>query len=90
MELDASATKFDLTFLVTDTPDGVEIALWYRTELFRAERADRMLGHVATVLSAAVSEPTRRVSQLPLATEAERTALAGQFAVVRAKLADLI
>jgi len=76
VELDASATKFDLTFLVTDTPAGIEIALWHRTELIRAERAERLLGHVATVLGAAVSDATRRVSQIPLLTDAEQNALA--------------
>jgi amino acid adenylation domain-containing protein len=76
VELDASATKFDLTFLVTDTPAGLEIALWYRTELIRAERAERLLGHVATVLGAATSDATRRVSQIPLLSDAEQSALA--------------
>jgi amino acid adenylation domain-containing protein len=84
VELDASATKFDLTFLVTDTPDGIEIALWYRTELIRAERAERMLGHLATVLGGAVAEPTRRVSLLPLLTDAERI----EFAAWNATDAD--
>jgi amino acid adenylation domain-containing protein len=76
VELDASATKFDLTFLVTDTPAGIEIALWYRTELIRAERAERLLAHVATVLGAATSDATRRVSQIPLLSDAEQSALA--------------
>ncbi|MBV9879668.1 MAG: AMP-binding protein, partial [Gemmatirosa sp.] len=76
VELDASATKFDLTFLVTDTPRGVDIALWYRTELFRAETATRLLGHLETVLDAAVASPETRVSALPLLTRAERAQLA--------------
>jgi len=75
VELDASSTKFDLTFLVTDTPEGIEIALWYRTELFRAESVRRLLGHLETLLGAALADPQRRVSALPLATVAEREQL---------------
>ncbi|HTK47955.1 MAG TPA: condensation domain-containing protein, partial [Gemmatimonadaceae bacterium] len=83
VELDASETKFDLTFLVTDMPAGIEIALWHRTESIRSERAERMLGHLATLLGAVVADPTRRVSQLPLATDAERAALAAWNATER-------
>jgi amino acid adenylation domain-containing protein len=75
VELDASATKFDLTFLVTDTPAGIEIALWYRTELFRADSARRLLGHLETLLGAALADPMRRVSALPLATIGEHEQL---------------
>ncbi|MEO8564655.1 MAG: condensation domain-containing protein, partial [bacterium] len=75
VELDASATKFDLTFLVTDTPHGIEIALWYRTELFRADSARRLLGHLETLLGAALADPARRVSALPLVTVAEHEQL---------------
>ncbi|AHG93600.1 amino acid adenylation domain protein (plasmid) [Gemmatirosa kalamazoonensis] len=76
VELDAAGTKFDLTILATERADGLELALWYRTDLFTGGYAERFLGHLTTVLEAAVAEPTRRVSALPLLTAAERAKLA--------------
>ena len=83
VELDAGETAFDLGILVTDTTTGLEIVLRHRTELIRSDRAERMLGHLATLLAAAVADPTRRVSHLPLADDAERAALAAWNATQR-------
>ncbi|MEO7455044.1 MAG: amino acid adenylation domain-containing protein [Gemmatimonadaceae bacterium] len=76
VELDAAGTKFDLTILATERTDGLELALWYRTDLFTAEYAERFLGHVRTVLEAMVAEPARAMSSVSILTPAEREALA--------------
>jgi amino acid adenylation domain-containing protein len=76
VELDASATKFDLTMLVSDRDGGLELALWYRTELFEAAAVDRLLGHVQSVLHAALAAPDLPVSKLQLLTPAETAHIA--------------
>lgn len=76
VDVDAAGTKFDLTLLATERTDGIDLALWYRTDLFSSDYADRFLGHLRTVLEAAVADPTRRVSELPMLTRHEREQLA--------------
>ncbi len=76
LESAAAKTKFDLTLLVRAQPEGLRLTLLYRTDLFESDTAARMLGHVHTVLEAAIREPERRVDVLPLLTEGEQRQLA--------------
>jgi amino acid adenylation domain-containing protein len=72
VELDAAGTKFDLTLLVTERTDDIDLTLWYRTDLFSAGYADRFLGHMRSVLEAMAANPAQSVSELPLLTTLER------------------
>ena len=76
VELDAAGTKFDLTLLATERASEIDLALWYRTDLFTAGYADRFLGHMQSVLEAMVANPAQRISELPLLTAPERAQLA--------------
>ncbi|MEO8334161.1 MAG: amino acid adenylation domain-containing protein [bacterium] len=73
--IDFGMAKFDLTLLVAEQPEGLRLALWYRSDLFSAGYAERFLGHMRSVLEAAVADVTQRVSELPLLTPAERAQL---------------
>lgn len=70
--LDFGQAKFDLTLQVAEKPDGLRIGVWYRTDLFTAEYAERFLGHLKRVLEEAVKDADRPVSALPILTESER------------------
>ncbi|MBD5633244.1 MAG: amino acid adenylation domain-containing protein, partial [Candidatus Eremiobacteraeota bacterium] len=72
LERDRRATKFDLTLLASSHPDGLRLTLWYRTELFAQETADRLLAHLRCLLEGATRDPSLRISELPLTTKAER------------------
>ena len=50
----------------------LEIMVVYCTDLFDAETIRRMLTHYQTLLEGIVADPDRRLSDLPLLTEAER------------------
>jgi amino acid adenylation domain-containing protein len=71
VELDAAGTKFDLTLLVTERTDDVDLTLWYRTDLFTGGYAERFLGHMRSVLEGMVANPAQRTSALSLLTPAE-------------------
>jgi amino acid adenylation domain-containing protein len=73
--IDFGMAKFDLTLLVAEQPEGLRLALWYRSDLFSAGYAERFLGHMRSVLEAAVAHPGQRVSELPLLSAGERKAL---------------
>ena len=57
---------------MTRTEAGLNGAFEYDSDLFDAATIDRMIGHFKVLLEAAVAEPDRRLSELPLLTDAER------------------
>jgi amino acid adenylation domain-containing protein len=76
--VELGAAKFDLTLMVAQQPDGLRLALWYRTDLHRPETADRILGHLRAILEAAVEDPMRRIRDLPLMSAAEERAVVAE------------
>ncbi|MEW6738247.1 MAG: AMP-binding protein, partial [Acidobacteriota bacterium] len=70
-ESDSGTSKFDLTLLLNETAEGIDGLIEYSTDLFNADRISRMLDHFQILLSSIVENPTQRLSDLPLLTEAE-------------------
>ena len=66
-----SAASFDISFDVTDAPDGLQLNCRYNASLFSAPTIQRWLAHYQTLLEGIVANPERRVRDLPLLTEAE-------------------
>jgi amino acid adenylation domain-containing protein len=71
--LDQQEGQFDLDLDLLDTGASMPASLKYSTDLFDADRIERMAGHFVTLLAAAIAEPGQRISDLPMLTEAERT-----------------
>ena len=69
---EVTVTKFELTLTVLETDDTFLAGTEYRTDLFDAPTIDRLLLHFELLMAAAVAEPDRPVSELPLLTHAER------------------
>ncbi len=65
------AAKFDLTFAVEARAGGLRLECCYKTALFDAGTIERLLGHLEVLLRGVVSEPSARLSELPLLTGAE-------------------
>ncbi|MBI3791954.1 MAG: amino acid adenylation domain-containing protein [Gemmatimonadetes bacterium] len=70
------ATKFDLTLLPSERPEGLLLNLHYRSELFRADTVRRMLAHLGRVLDAIATAPEQRVSAIALGSDEERSIVA--------------
>src|SRR3569832_939521 len=67
-----TTAKFDLTLYLENTPSGL-IGDWeYNSDLFDASTIARMVSHFQTLMEGIVTNPTQRVSQLPLLTLRER------------------
>ena len=75
MQAERGAAPFDLTLSLRDTATGVRGRLEYALDLFERGTMERLVGHLETLLAAAVAEPGRRVSELPLLTPAEKRQL---------------
>ncbi|HKP51513.1 MAG TPA: amino acid adenylation domain-containing protein [Chloroflexia bacterium] len=73
--VDSGTAKFDLTLDMQNEEDGLHGDLEYNTDLYDASTIRRMLGHFQTLLEGIVSDPTLRVSELPLLSGDERQQL---------------
>jgi amino acid adenylation domain-containing protein len=72
-ELDTGTAKFDLSLYAHELPgEGLRLVAEYSTELFEASTADRLLAHYETLLRGIVSDPDRRITELPLMGPMER------------------
>jgi amino acid adenylation domain-containing protein len=69
---DAVVAKLDLALFMQEAALGLEAALEYNTDLFDLATIGRMAGHLQILLEGIVADPDRRISDLPLLTEAER------------------
>ena len=75
-ELENSVSKFDLSFRFWESGGGLHAQIEYNTDLFRRDTIERMLGHLQTLLRAAVTRPEQAIARLPMLTEAEFRRLA--------------
>jgi hypothetical protein len=72
LELPAVLSKLDLTLYARDVPAGVLCELVFAADLFEPVQAERLLGHLQTLLGAVAESPDLPLAALPLASEAER------------------
>jgi amino acid adenylation domain-containing protein len=78
-DVEGHTAKFDLSLSVIETPDGLVASLEYNTDLFETATIKRMLDHYRTLLEGIVADPSRRISALPLLSEAERRQLLSEW-----------
>ncbi|PPK85263.1 non-ribosomal peptide synthase protein (TIGR01720 family)/amino acid adenylation domain-containing protein [Neolewinella xylanilytica] len=69
--LDLGVTKFDLTLYVADQAECFTYIFEYATDLFTAERIERMLGHFARIVQQVGKSPSVPVGTIQLLTAAE-------------------
>ena len=81
----SKTSKFDLTLFITDGGETVHLETEYSTDLFDEARIERMVGHLRTLLEAAVTNPEKRLAELPLLTTAERRQLLVEWNTVQAE-----
>ncbi|MGW5869172.1 non-ribosomal peptide synthetase [Streptomyces sp. NPDC055239] len=69
-------SRFDLAFQLTEVPgDGYHVWIEYSTELFDADRIDRLIAHYGRILEAVVADPSARVDRIELLSAAEHAEL---------------
>jgi amino acid adenylation domain-containing protein len=71
-EVSVGGSITDLILVVDDRGDRISGPITYNPDLFDASTIVRMVGHWQTLLEGAAANPGRRLSELPLLTEAER------------------
>jgi len=71
IEVDPGSAQFDLSLDMLDGPAGVDAVFEYNADLFDAETIERMASHLQLLLHGIVTDPTVRLSDIPLLTEPE-------------------
>jgi amino acid adenylation domain-containing protein len=73
---ETGAAKFDLTLALEEDLTG---ALEYRIDLYDEPTMRRLLGHLETLLAAAVADPDRRIADLPILSAPERSQILSEW-----------
>jgi amino acid adenylation domain-containing protein/non-ribosomal peptide synthase protein (TIGR01720 family) len=76
LALDSGISKLDLTFHFRRDPDGIGVAIEYRTDLFTQSRIRRMSGHLAVLADSMTRSATAPIGQLAILPPEERALLA--------------
>jgi len=75
LKYEAETAKFDLTLYFDELGSELQGTFEYNTDLFDRDTIIRMARHLRTLLEGVVADPSERISELPLLTEAERRQL---------------
>lgn len=68
-------TKFDLTLALEDSPGAITGQIEYNAALFDDAFAQRMVGHLRTLLVSAIATPKARLADLEMLDDDEKTCL---------------
>jgi non-ribosomal peptide synthetase component F len=83
LDIDPGISKFDLSLILEDWPEGLSGRFEYSTDLFDEATIARMVGHWQTLLESIVNHPEQRLSQLSLLTGQERHQLLVEWNATR-------
>src|SRR5262245_51468383 len=75
LQLTMSHVLFDMSLLILEQNDGTQLIFQYDADLFEHSTIVRMVGYFQTLLEGIVAHPDRRISDLPILTEAEKDQL---------------
>nr|MBA2526698.1 amino acid adenylation domain-containing protein [Pyrinomonadaceae bacterium] len=75
LEMEQRWAQFDLTLTLADVRGEIRGSAEYSTDVFDRATIERMLEHFRTLLASVVVDPSRRIDDLPLLTDAERRQL---------------
>ncbi|RBL90281.1 non-ribosomal peptide synthetase [Chitinophaga flava] len=72
-------SKFDLTFMFIDNPEGLHLLIEYNTDLFEETTVHRMFTQLEELITAGISMPDRAIGQLSYIPEAAQQQLLKEF-----------
>ncbi|MEO6183105.1 MAG: condensation domain-containing protein, partial [Verrucomicrobiota bacterium] len=75
LEVESNTAKFDLTFVVRETREGITLAAEYNSDLFESGTIQRMLCHYGRLLELVIDNPNQSISGLDFLEDTERSQL---------------
>jgi acyl carrier protein len=79
VEMAATTSKFDFTFHIYQSGNGLSIKVEYNTDLFKENTIERMTEHYKQLLKSVVIMPEQRIDSLQMLTDDEENALMAEF-----------
>ncbi|MEM6398884.1 MAG: amino acid adenylation domain-containing protein [Cyanobacteria bacterium P01_D01_bin.116] len=71
-QVEDTKALLDLRLEITETDSGLEGFWEYNTDLFDADKINRMVEHYHCLLSSIIKNPKQHISELPILTQAEQ------------------
>ena len=71
--------KFDISFIFSESKNGLELFLEYNTDIYSQEQMKRMLSHFENILAAVVEEPTQSLAAIDILTKEDKHQLLEVF-----------
>ena len=75
LDVDSEVAKFDLTLYLSESAQGLKGTWQYNSDLFESATIERMATHFEMLLDGIAANPSQRLSELPVLTDAERRQL---------------
>ena len=75
LELEYNTTRFDMEWHVWEQSQGLQVIVFYATDLFAQQTIHRMLGHFQTLLDSVVANPQHQICSVPLLSTTEHQQL---------------
>lgn len=72
-------SKFDLSFFVIETPQGLKGSIQYCIDLFLPATIRRLIGHFQQIIFAITAQPEQKISLIPMLSVFENTELLTKF-----------
>ncbi|MBD0259986.1 MAG: AMP-binding protein, partial [Cytophagales bacterium] len=72
-------SKFDLTFIFAETPEGIRVGIEYNTDLFERRKVEQLSGHYQALVEAILAHAGRLVSGYDLLGAEEKHTLLTTF-----------
>lgn len=69
--MDPGISRFDLNLFVEEKEERLRISVEYNAELFYPAPIDRLIGCYQTLLEALLTDPDRRIAELPMSANVE-------------------
>jgi amino acid adenylation domain-containing protein len=79
VDADSGMSAFDISLFVEERSNGIHAVFRYNPDLFDAATLRRMGAHFQVLAEAVVADPDRRLSELPILTDAERAQLLDEW-----------
>lgn len=84
-QVEATTSKYDLLLDMWEGAEGLAGALEYNSDLFDRATVARVVRHFISLVEGVVSNPERRLSELPLMSEEERRGVLSEWNDTRAE-----
>jgi amino acid adenylation domain-containing protein len=79
MPVTNNISKFDITFFIAETPNGLSGTVEYSTDLYEAAMIEQMMDHFGVLLDSIVKAPEQKIGLLPMISDKESQQLLELF-----------